>query len=590
MSGGLNNSEILTEIDSILASPYFSRSRNLSRFLRFVVEQTLAGQADDLKEYTIGIRVFERGESFDPRIDPIVRVQANKLRERLDRYYHHEGSTSGIRLKLRPGSYVPAFETPTEAVRRNEPVRASETPSLAVLPFLNLTGDPEFEYFSDGLSEELIGVVGRITGLRVIARTSSFAFKGTTSGLEEIGRTLRTNLVLEGSVRRSAGAIRVTARLNDVPSGHQIWTRQFDRSLENVFAVQDEIAGQIAGTVHESFDRPARLQPSPRVENLESYRLYLQAWHHWQRNTPESMLRSLDLFESAVMNDPDNAKAQAGLVIAYCVLATFGVVSAEIASAKAIPAAEQAVAAGSDVAEAWQALGSVRSMLEWEFEAAADAYERSIKLNPSYALARHAYAVNCLATMGRADESVAEMRRAVDLDPLSLVANCDLGTLLFLARSYEASIEQYQKALDLDPHYSRARFEMVYSMLLRGDILGGLTVFDEHAITEDSVPHVWAIRALALALAGKKDESEKALEDFRARCPNGEFVTSVPAYTLDVLGLRDEALRTLERQVARRDPQLRYLAVDPFSDRFRGEPRFEQLLRQMNLVGPDARR
>lgn len=592
MSEALTAEEIRTEIDRILTSRYFSRSRSLSRFLRFVVEQTLVGLEDDLKEYTIGVRVFERGEKFDPRIDPIVRVQASKLRERLDRYYHNEGSVDKVRIFLKPGSYVPTFEaqpgngSQTISAYRKRTVRVPETPSLVVLPFLNLTGDPEFEYFSDGLSEELIGLVGRITGLRVIARTSSFAFKGTNAGLAEIGQALRSNLVLEGSVRRSVDVIRVTARLNDAPTGHQIWARQYDGQLEDVLAVQDEIAGQIAGTLWKSVHDTTRLQSYPHAANLDSRLLLLQAWHHWNKNSPESLCKAVECFERAVSADPANALAHAGLAFAWTVLSAFAAVPPEQALEKAGEAAEQAVHHGPEMAEAWGAAGSVESALKWDWCKGERAFRQALEINPNHVPSRHGYAMGLLVALGRLDEAIRHMKLVLDLDPLSTMANCDLATACTYAGLYDEALRQYRTALDLEPNDARTRIEMGWTMLHVGQVQEGLNVIQGGLDQTAPIAPFLGIRALGLAMAGQRQEALHTLEEIRRASPQGQLSSNMSAFALDALGHREEALTEFERAYERRDPHLRFVNVDPRAALIRGEPRFQALIEKMGLARP----
>ena len=580
--------QVRRHLDEIVVARPFRRSTSLTRFLRFVVEQALAGKANELKEYPIGVQVFDRGAGFDPRVDPIVRVQAGKLRERLENFYRQDPVGGPIRIVLPRGTYVPQFcglaTNSFEAAEVGQHPPTPAGPALAILAFLNLTGDSSQDYLCDGLSEELISLAGSIPDLKVIARTSSFAFKGNHKNLMEVGQALGADLVMEGSVQKRDRLFRFTARLNDVGQGHQLWAHQFDGRFEDVLKFERETMEHLARTVHREVpEGVSASKASSTPAAARNHRLYLQAWHHWSRNTPESMTKAAEYFERIVASDAADAKALAGVALSYAVLGTFELVPANLAREKAIPAAEAAVHHGPGLAEAWQALGSVRSMLEWDWEPAEQAYRRAIFLNPNYSLARHAYAVNCLATSGRTEESIAEMLRAVHLDPVSTVANCDLATLYMYGRRYQESIAQYKQTLELDPNYSRARLEMAYPILLQGDVASALALFDNGPLDRDSVPHVQAIYALALAVAGRPEESENVLQRFRRCCPGGEYTTVVPVWTLDILGKREAALDLLECLLERRDPQIRYLGVDPFADRLRGEPRFEQARRRMNL-------
>lgn len=236
-SGIVSEEAVRAQIDRILASPHFSRSQALGRLLRFVVEQTLDGKELELKEYRLGVDVFERGADFDPRIDPIVRMQAAKLRARLAEYYNEEGRSDSLVISILKGGYVASFTK-----------RTAETPefqSIAVLPFVNISADPENEHFSDGLTEELINVLTSVPGLRVVARTSVFSFKNATRDIREIGAQLNAHAVIEGSVRREGNQLRVTAQLIEVSTGYLLSSNAYQRELKDVFAAQDDLANAV---------------------------------------------------------------------------------------------------------------------------------------------------------------------------------------------------------------------------------------------------------------------------------------------------------------------------------------------------------
>ncbi len=247
-AGIVSAEAVRAQIDRILASPHFLRSQALSRFLRFVVEQTLEGKELELKEYRLGVDVFERGADFDPRIDPIVRMQAAKLRARLAEYYNEEGRGDSLVISIVKGGYVPSFTK-----------RVSEKPdlqSIAVLPFVNISADPENEHFSDGLTEELINVLTSIPGLRVVARTSVFSFKNTSKDIREIGAQLNACAVIEGSVRRVGNQLRVTAQLIEVSTGYHLSSNVYRRELKDVFAAQDDLANAVASGIAPSVGVP----------------------------------------------------------------------------------------------------------------------------------------------------------------------------------------------------------------------------------------------------------------------------------------------------------------------------------------------
>jgi len=279
---------VRAQLSRILASEHFVRSERLSRFLEFTVEQTLAGRAELLKEYPIGVEVFGRKDSFDPRIDAIVPVQAVSLRSRVNDYYARQGANDPILIEYVKGGYAPAMRDRTTA----EPGLApAEQASIAVLPFVNLSPDPENEYFSDGLTEEIIHLLSQVQGLEVTSRTSSFALKGERLDSREIGSKLNVTVLLEGSVRRAGDHLRVTAQLIRADSGKDLWSNSYDRRMQDVFAIQQEIAGSIATALRRNLGTERRRY----TDNLEAYESYLRGRYAWEHRSAGEALRHFDL-------------------------------------------------------------------------------------------------------------------------------------------------------------------------------------------------------------------------------------------------------------------------------------------------------
>jgi serine/threonine-protein kinase len=236
----LSAESVRTQLRKILSSSTFARSERLARFLNFTVEQTLGGRGDNLKEFVIGVEVFDKTEKYDPRMDPIVRVEARRLREKLRKYYETEGLDDPLYIDFPTGAYVPLVKT-REAVRVSTPASASAENAIAVLPFVNLSSEPENEYFSDGLTEELINALTKVEGLRVVAWSTAYQLKGKGRDIRRIAEQLRVRAVLEGSVRRTADRLRITAQLVDSKDGRYLWSESYERPIKDVFSIQDEI-------------------------------------------------------------------------------------------------------------------------------------------------------------------------------------------------------------------------------------------------------------------------------------------------------------------------------------------------------------
>jgi TolB-like protein len=366
----------------ILVSRAFAGAERPGRFLRFIVEQALAG--NPLKETLLGVEVFGRSPSYDPRLDGVVRVEAVKLRSRLKDYYETEGAADPVRIELPKGGYLPCFEalqnppvepiaeapptprrrawwtdwrwsTPLFAlvvlaagyllVRKSHPSPATpDSSSIAVLPFVNLSSDKENEYFSDGLTDDLINALTQVRGLRVVARGSAFQFKGKNPDVRAVGRQLNVAAVLEGSVQRSGDRLRITAQLSTVADGYHVWSQTYDRRFADVFAVQDEISRAIVGAleVRVSSDPGRRLVQSS-TQDLEAYNLYLQGRFHLNKWRPEAARKGIEYFEQAIAKDPGYAPAYAGMADCYTWLGVFGWSAARQAMPQARQAANHAL-------------------------------------------------------------------------------------------------------------------------------------------------------------------------------------------------------------------------------------------------------
>jgi len=362
----LIDAHVEAQLELILASPQFKKSERMNRFLRFVVGQALLGNDRDLKEYSIGLEVFDKDASFDPRIDNNVRTEARRLRAKLSEYYAEAGKNDPVIIDLPKGSYVPRFLAPELAAagkapvappapaiaaapsrsslfvvvviaaltlamaalvwRQLEPARpAPKFRSIAVLPFLNLSGGDENDYFTAGLTEEILNHLAEVPSLKVVARTSSFQFNGKNEDVRAIGKRLNVECVLEGSVRRVGDRLRITNQLISTADGYHVWSQSFERDADNLFALQDEISIRVVQALGIS----AAAVPAPSPPNPKAYRLYLQARHHWNRWNSDDLARSIALLDEALVLDPKYARAHAGLASAYGVLGVWGAAPAE---------------------------------------------------------------------------------------------------------------------------------------------------------------------------------------------------------------------------------------------------------------------
>ncbi|MCU0247592.1 MAG: tetratricopeptide repeat protein, partial [Bryobacter sp.] len=433
-------------LERLVKSKTLASSKRLVRFLRFAVEQTLAGNADLLKEYTIGVEVYDRRESYDPRIDSIVRVEARRLRAKLKRYYETEGKLESIRITLEEGGYVPQFGPHREEVPK------TAVKSIAVLPFQARTPDPEAEIFADGITEELIHSLTRTRDLNVVARTSAFQFKGKNYDIREVGEKLSVNYVLEGSLRKAGDKIRVSVQLIGVADGYQLWSQSFDRQWSDVFALEEEIARTIADKLRLALSISRRTASAlPSIADLESYTLYLKGRFYWNKKTAEGFAKAIECFEQAIAANPLDARAYTGLADCYISMSYWGSLATREGLAKGRAYTLKALEFDPDSVEALTTRAAQLAFFEWQWSEAEALFERAIR-GARYATAHHWYA-GLLTARGRFTDAISQMQRALRLDPLNLDINTSLGMIYSAAREYERAVGQYRKTIELDRHY-----------------------------------------------------------------------------------------------------------------------------------------
>lgn len=582
--------EVRAQVDKILASRQFARSERLCRFLRFCVEQTLEEKGDQLKEQLVGVEVFDRKGDYDPRTDPIVRVEAMRLRSKLKAYYTSAGRPDCILVELPKGAYVPAFRIRNTVQPAGQAARAqvqttsdsAEERSIAVLPFTNLTPDPGTDYFSDGLAEELIHLLTRIPRLRVVAWSSMSQLRGREQDLAGIRQQLKVATVLRGSVRNTSGRVRVTAQLIDAESGAYLWSEAYDRQLENVLAIQEEMARAIVDTLQLTLAwRASGFGQKP--SNPECYNFCLQGRFHANKRTREGLHQSVACFEQAIAADDCSAIAFAGLADAYSLLAEYGILDPVEATPKARAAAEKALTLDPASAEAHVSLAFVRSMFDWDWAGAEPLYRRAIALNPGYSRARHWFAGDFLALLGRFDEALPEIRMARHLDPLSPIILEGCGYVKMLQRDYAGALEEYDQLLQLDPMFYRGYSAKARVLSLMGRYEEAIALFERARGLGGDVPSILAALGNTLAHAGFVWEARRLLDELHVAART----RWIPAWSFAILniGLGDHAaaLGHLETACERRE-MVGGLKVHPTYDPLRAEPRFQAILKRIGFL------
>ena len=470
------------------------------------------------------------------------------------------------------------------------PAPASPIRSLAVLPLANLTGDPAQEYFSDGMTDALITNLASLSALRVISRQSVMRYKGSTKPLPEIARELGVEGVVEGSVVRSGGRVRITAQLVHAPTDRHLWARSYERRMEDVLALQGELSRAIAEEVRLTIGmkESQRLTPE-RTVKPEAYDAYLLGRHHWNLRTEQSLDKALSYFQAAIAADPDFALAHAGLALAYGPRLVYGYVPPGHGLAEQKTAALRALELDPGLGEARAALGSVRTQ-EWDWQGAETEFRNAIEARAPTTLWYGWY----LYAVGRADEALVQERRAMELDPLNIMVNRALAQFLGATGQDEAALAQWNRALELEPDHAQSELQIALLHFERGRIEKGSMYLDRARSHAGDDPLTVAQLAVACAVSGNADEARHLLGRLKTQSASRYVSKVLPAYVHLALDERDRAFALLEEAYRARDPLLISIqmgTVGPFryvtkerAAALHSDPRFGDLLRRMGLV------
>ncbi len=444
--------------------------------------------------------------------------------------------------------------------------------SLAVLPFVNMSSDPEQEYFSDGLSEELLNLLARIPELRVAARTSSFSFKGEKIEIPVVAERLNVSYVLEGSVRKSGDQVRITAQLIRGKDGYHLLSETYDRTLSDIFAVQDEIAAAVVESLKLKI---LGEKPRSRVVNPDAYALFLQGRYFNDRREKESWDKSVEAYRQALEIDPGYAEAWAGLSITLAQQASWGVIDLDEGMIQAREAVRRALALDENLPEAHTSLGWIRMVYDWDWHGADESYQTAIRLAPGNVTALSAAGVLAF-TLGRLDEAVDLDLRAISLDPLRQAGHANLGLVLLHAGRLDEATKRYEHLLQLNPEYPGAHMRLGQVLLLQGRPQEALDM-----IRQDSDPY-WKNYAVPLALysLGQQAEADQALANFIKVHTDGPFqAAEIYAWR----GEKDQAFEWLERAYTARDSGLSELLDDPFLATLKEDDRWQPFLDKLGL-------
>lgn len=609
----------------------------MRQFLQFVTEGALSNQT--LKETTIGVEVFGRPPAYDSSVDPIVRVEARRLREKLQQYYDRDGSDDPIVVNLPKGGYTPGFEfraappvapadgagppvagvapavspaasrlswilvaglcaaavsivsipaarvhmfrPPVEVGGEGRalvppaanPVAGALPPasSIAVLPLVNLSGDPAQDYLADGMTDELITWFVKFTALRVISRTSAMQYKSVRKTMPEIARELGVDAILQGSVTRSARQVRITAQLIEGKTGRYLWAEDYTGRAGDVLAIESDVARKVVSGVRLAL--PGREESALRRQtnvNPEAWDLYLKGRYFWNKRTGDGLRKAIGFFKQAAAIAPGYAPAWAGLADSWLLIGETRLRPREEAFPEARRAVDRALELDDELGEAHASRAALESdMGHWD--AAEVEFRRALQLSPGYATAHQWYAEG-LAGKGRIDEALGEIRRARDLDPLSLTMNVQVGYMLFMARRYDDAIRQLQATIDMDTAFWMAHANLGHAYEQKGMYPEAIAELQKAADLTGRAPLQMIWLAHALALAGRKTEARRIRATLEQPLKAGLLEVPIVALLDLALGEPDRALGRLRSACAAN--LVEPLSPTPIFDPLRSDPRF----------------
>lgn len=578
--------DIRLSLRLILDSPTFRNSARLSRFLRFIVEQTLDNPRQGLKESVVGFQVFDRPPDYDPKLDSIVRVQARQLRAKLQEYYSGQGVQDQIRFELPKGAYTPVIRivapTTTPATAAS-PEAWNPIADLAVLPFANMSSDPENDHLSDGISEEILTALAQVRGLRLIARTSSFQFKGRNQDVRDIARQLGARNILEGSLRRLGSHLRITAQLITGMDGTHLWAEAFDAMLTEpaqLFAIQEDIAREISQRLGKVAMPAAPAETAGLPSRVSSYEMHLRARHWLRELKPDMVFKAIALLEQVIVDDPNYAAAYATLGACYGHLGLFGGPAGLGAAAKVKYYATEAIRRDPRLADGHILLGNAASALELDLASARTHYERALELDPQNAYARQCRAMWLLGPTGETEQAVSEIEDLLQLDPLSPELRHTYLSVLTFARRFDKVIEQASLLIQWMPQSFAAYFQRSLAYEALGDTERALADTKAEARCLPGMLIEEHVSALELHGAGRHSEAI-AIAKQMEQDPRARFLPTVLADLWRKLGDPERAITWLEKAYEWRTFRVLWLGVDATYDSLRGMERFEALRRKV---------
>jgi len=459
----------------------------------------------------------------------------------------------------------------------------SKLPTIAVLPFVDLSPEKDQDYFCDGIAEEIIITLAQVEGIRVISRNSIAQFRDSKKDIREIGQVLDADFILEGSVRKVNNKIRVTAQLIDIAGGYYLWSGKYDRNISDIFTIQDEIATAIVDKLKVKLIGDSQKIPTIRRTNdIEAYNHYLRGRYYWNRRYEGGLQKSLQYFQRSIENDPLYAPAYAGLADSFNIIAFYNFLPPHEACKKAKFAAAKALELDPELAEAHTAMGWVKTFYDWDWEGAEKEFKLAIKLNPNYSIAHHYYALFML-TLSRFEEAFSEMQLAIELDPLAPIIGTSMGAAYYFYRDHDKAIIEYERTLNFEPNFAIGHAFLAGPYVVLGDFSRAKAECQlAQKLAGESV-YPTAFLAYVYGMAGEKDKAKEILNLLLEKSKDHYISSYHIALIYCGLGNYDETLIWIEKAYQERDNWMLWLKVYPVFDPLREDQRFKEIMKKVGL-------
>jgi serine/threonine-protein kinase len=586
---GVDADSALKQLNRVLASKSFRQADRLKRFLGFIVTETVEGRGDGLKEFVVGVEVFDRDGSFDPRSDPIVRVQARRLRAQLERYYLDEGAQDEIVIEVPKGGYAVVFRktepTRSAAVRRPSNSLLVNRNTVLSIPFQDLSPNGDLRYFCEGLNQELIHALTAMHAVRLVGGSGTLSKSGEPDWREDASR-FNAAFVVTGGVRRSAEFLRITANLIETSSNCFIWSHSIDGDSMQPLMLQEQVAAAIVKRLEAAMGATLRESVAghrPPAQNLAAYNYFLQGRYHLNQRTEEGLRKAVEFFEKATAEDGQYAQAYAGLADAYLLLGHYGAVPPTDVWTKTVSNATRAVLCDELSAEAHTSLAHVKSTQDWDWFEAEREFQRAIGLDSQYATAHHWYAASLLAPVGRMDEAFSELQIAHALDPISPIIARDLARIYYYSGDYDAALEQCDRTIELNPHFTPAYSLLGFVQERRGEFAESSAAFQRAIQLSPQSPSLKAALGHSYALSGKRAEARAILEEITELAQKryvSPFELALLHFAVDET---EKGFEWFEKAFNDRCFELVTVKLDPRFDLVKSDPRFSVQCAKLGL-------